>query len=76
MTRADLHRLVDALPDSALESMGGLLERAVADSMIVILDHAPWDDEPVSPEEDADAKAGLDAYRRGEGIALEDQPFL
>ncbi|MGI8608896.1 MAG: hypothetical protein ACR2MY_06665 [Candidatus Dormibacteria bacterium] len=72
MTRAELHRLVDALPDSALDPVGGLLERTLADPMVAILDQGPWDDEPTSAEEDADAAEGLAAYERGEGVALVD----
>jgi hypothetical protein len=71
MTRAELHRLVDALPDSAVDPIGGLLERAVADPMIAILDAAPWDDEVPSEEEEATAAGGIASYRDGEGIALD-----
>ena len=53
MTKADLHRLVDALPDEAVDPVGVLLERA-QDSVVAKLDAAPYDDEPYT---DADRQA-------------------
>ena len=67
MTREDLHRLVDELPDVAVDAMGRVLQRAVHDPMIAVLDAAPWDDEPVTEEEE---RAVAEAIRRidaGEG---------
>jgi hypothetical protein len=57
MTKAELHRLVDELPEEVVEAAGRLLERAVRDPMVSVLDAALWDDEPVTPEEDAEVKA-------------------
>jgi hypothetical protein len=70
MTRADLHRLVDGLPDEALDSAARLLERAT-DPMIWMLDAAPLDDEPFTEEEQAEVERARQALRRGEGIPLE-----
>ena len=50
MTKADLHRLVDELPEEAVDSAGVLLERA-QDPVVAKLDAAPYDDEPFSDEE-------------------------
>ena len=50
--RAQLHRLVDELPEASLEPAGRYLERAV-DPMIAVLDAAPVDDELLSPEDEA-----------------------
>ena len=50
MTRADLHRLVDELPEASLEPAAVLLERA-QDPVIARLEAAPWDDEPFTDEE-------------------------
>ena len=50
MTRADLHRLVDELPEASLEPAAVLLERA-QDPAIARLEAAPWDDEPFTDEE-------------------------
>jgi hypothetical protein len=57
MTRADLHRLVDELPEASLDPVAHVLERA-KDPVLAMLDAAPWDDEPYTEEEraeDADA---------------------
>ena len=71
MTRADLHRLVDELPDASLESAGVLLRRA-QDPEMARLDAAPWDDEPYTDDERAEDDAALAAYKRGEGVPLDE----
>ncbi len=70
MSKVELHRLVDELPEAAVEPAGVLLRRAAADPMLAVLDAAPVDDEPLTAEEEADAAEGLAAYRRGEGVEL------
>ena len=50
MTRADLHRLVDELPEASLEPAAVLLERA-KDPVEARLEAAPRDDEPFTDEE-------------------------
>jgi hypothetical protein len=50
MTRADLHRLVDELPEASLEPAAVLLERA-KDPAEARLEAASWDDEPFTEEE-------------------------
>jgi hypothetical protein len=45
MTKADLHRLVDALPEESVVAAGALLARA-QDPVLAKLDAAPDDDEP------------------------------
>lgn len=69
MTKADLHRLVDALPSESLDAVGEWLRRVTEDPMIAVLDAAPWDDEPATPDEEAAVAEGRDALTRGEGIA-------
>ncbi len=64
MTRADLHRLVDELPDPAVEPVARLLTSA--------RELLEVDDEPITAEEAADVKLALVESRRGEGINLED----
>ena len=70
MTRDELHRLVDELPDEALNSAARLL-RSASDPMIWMLDNAPPDDEPFTDDERADVERALQALHRGEGISLE-----
>ncbi len=65
MTRAELHQLVDALPEEAVESAGTLLRHA-ADPTLRTLFAAPLDDEPDTPQERAAADAGWAAYQVGE----------
>jgi len=50
MTRSDLHRLVDAVPDDTLDAAGRVLE-PLADPFLLALADAPVDDEPESEEE-------------------------
>ena len=47
MTKAELHELVDALPDESLPAAAILLRRA-QDPVIAMLDAAPYDDEELS----------------------------
>lgn len=58
MTRADLHALVDALPDESIESVGILLRRA-QDPLVAKLEAAPYDDEPLTDEDRAAIKDAL-----------------
>jgi hypothetical protein len=50
MTRAELHRLVDALPDEALPTAAILLRRA-QDPVTAKLDAVPYDDEGMTDED-------------------------
>jgi hypothetical protein len=50
MTKAELHRLVDALPDESLSAAAELLRRA-QDPVIARLDAATYDDEELSAED-------------------------
>lgn len=59
MTKAELHQLVDALPDDSVDAAGVLLRRA-QDPLIAKLEAAPYDDEPVT---DTDRDAISDAVR-------------
>lgn len=46
VTKADLHKLVDELPDTAVDAVARPLEGALEDPMLAVLHAAPWDDEP------------------------------
>jgi hypothetical protein len=50
MTRADLHRLVDELPDESVDAAGVLLARA-KDPVLAALEAAPFDDEPYTSDD-------------------------
>ena len=67
MTRAELHRLVDELPEESVDAAGVLLTRA-KDPLVATLEAAPFDDEPYTGEDRAASDGGWAAYRRGEAI--------
>jgi hypothetical protein len=50
MTKAELHRLVDTLPDESLPAAAILLRRA-QDPVAAKLDAAPYDDEELTDED-------------------------
>ena len=68
MTRAELHRLVDELPEASLEPAARLLEQA-RDPVVAALDASPWDDEPYTQEERAAVEAALE--EAGTSVPLE-----
>ena len=67
MTRAEVHRIVDELPEASVEVAGALLRRAVEEPEVAQLLMAPWDDEPVTEEEQAAVREAL----KQPGIPLE-----
>ncbi|MGH2868429.1 MAG: hypothetical protein ACRDNK_12795 [Solirubrobacteraceae bacterium] len=67
MTRADLHRLVDELPEESIEPTAAVLERA-RNPLWATLQAAPPDDEPLTDEDLAAIAEG----RKLPGISLED----
>jgi hypothetical protein len=69
MTRAELHRLVDELPEESVDAAGVLLTRA-KDPMVATLETAPFDDEPYTGEDREVSDEGWAAYRRGEAITV------
>ena len=71
MTRADLHRLVNELPDNSLVAAARWLER-VRGPITARLDAAPADDEPFSEDERRAVYAALLRLDEGEAVQLED----
>lgn len=71
MTRTDLHRLVDALPEESLDPVAVLLQRA-HDPGLASRDAGPWEDEPISAEEDAAATEARNESDHGEVFAWDD----
>ena len=55
ITRADLHRLVDQLPDAAIASVARYLRRRAGTSLDLdaVLADAPLDDEPLTDDDRA-----------------------
>ena len=56
VTKAELHELVDALPEESLDAAAILLRRA-QDPVLARLDAAEFDDEPVTAEDQVAIKA-------------------
>lgn len=71
MTRAELHRLVDELPEESVDPAGVLLTRA-KDPMLATLEAAPFDDEPYTGDDRTASEEGWAAYRRGEAVSVAD----
>jgi hypothetical protein len=69
MTRAELHRLVDELPEESVDAAGVLLTRA-KDPVVAAFEAAPVDDEPYTDEDRAASDEGWAAYQRGEAIKV------
>lgn len=69
MTRTDLHRLVEDLPDESIDAAGILLRRA-QDPLVAALEAAPLDDELYTEEDEAASGEGWAAYRQGEAVTL------
>lgn len=67
MTRADLHRLVDELPNESIDSAAVVLDR-IRDPFWGALLSSPPDDEPFTAEE----RAAVEAARRQPGISQEE----
>jgi len=69
--REHAHAFLNRLPPAQLSAVCGLLE-----SMLSPLDRklalAPIDDEPLTPEDAAAIRAGIDSLARGRGVPMEE----
>jgi hypothetical protein len=65
-----LRQLADELSEQDAATALVLVESNLHDPMLAALAAAPEDDEPTTPEEDASAREGYAAYKRGEAIPL------
>ncbi|HEX4838718.1 MAG TPA: hypothetical protein VFV03_09375 [Solirubrobacteraceae bacterium] len=70
MTRADLHRLVDELPDESVDAAVVLLTRA-KDPVLAALQAAPFDEPETEEERRAVAEARAERERGIEPVPLE-----
>jgi outer membrane protein assembly factor BamD (BamD/ComL family) len=71
-TKEQLHRLVDELPESELEAAERYLAylRAIGSSALLrALIEAPYDAEPVTPEDAAAIAEAYEAVARGEVVS-------
>jgi hypothetical protein len=65
------HELIDRMAPGQVSAVVSLLE-IILDPLARTLASAPYDDEPVSPEEARDVEASTAALARGEGIPHEE----
>ncbi|MDA8068220.1 MAG: hypothetical protein M0T77_06375 [Actinomycetota bacterium] len=71
--KQQLRQLVDELSEvEAAEALSILASRRRRDSLSELLDNAPEDDEPTTPEEEALVAEAFEAIERGETITLEE----
>jgi hypothetical protein len=73
--RQALHTLVEELPEPELGPARRFLEylrQQQADSLRLLLDTAPLDDEPVTEDDLAAIREGLEKHARGETIPHEE----
>jgi hypothetical protein len=74
-TRDTLRRLIDELPESEIETVHLLVEhrhKLRQEPLLLLLATAPLDDEPSTPEEDAEAEEAWQEYLRGESVSSDD----
>jgi hypothetical protein len=74
VARAELHQMIDELPESELAVAHRLLQalRLIGlDPRQGALEMAPWDDEPTNPEEEAGLATAYAELARGEVISAE-----
>lgn len=70
VSKTELHRLVDELPEDDLEKAARYL-KGLRDPMTRFLEDAPGDDELLTAEEAEAVDESYKAYRRGEAISAE-----
>jgi hypothetical protein len=78
-TREALHRLIDELPECDLHMAEMLIEwrhRLRDEPMLLSLATAPYDDEPVTAEEEEGAAEAREELRRGEYLTAEEAKRL
>lgn len=71
MTRTDLHRLIDELPETSLDAAAVWLGR-VRDPGVAKLQTAPLDDEPFTEDERRAVYAAMLRLDEGESVSLHD----
>ncbi|HEV2108081.1 MAG TPA: hypothetical protein VGR16_07445 [Thermomicrobiales bacterium] len=74
-TRTRIHDLVDEVPDEKLpelERYVSFLRSGADDPLTWVLESAPEDDEPVTPEEEQSLQEAREAYRAGRTTSLDD----
>ena len=69
-TRDRLHRLIDELPEAELPEVERFLaERGAGDPVLRALTHAPAVEEPLTPEDEAAIREGMQAIEHGDVLS-------
>jgi hypothetical protein len=68
-TKQQLHDLIERLPENEIATVYRLLAGLLADPLWIASVTAPVDDEPYTPEQQADDAEAQAALDRGEGIS-------
>lgn len=70
--KEQLHQAVDELTEAeAADTLDFLTRRGARDALGELLERAPIDDEPTTPEEDEDAREAREQIARGEVFSAE-----
>ncbi len=73
VTKKELYALIQQLPEEELPSVKLFVQFLMTrDPVLLAFASAPWDDEPVTPEEDEGAAEAWQEYRRGDVISSEE----
>lgn len=67
-----LHDLVESMSERDAETLLEKAEKDKRDPLLELLDNAPLDDEPVTPEDEAASREALEAYRRGDFLTADE----
>ena len=68
-TKQQLHDLIERLPENEIATVYRLLAGLLADTLWIASVTAPDDDEPYTPEQQADDAEAQAAIDRGEGVS-------
>jgi len=78
-SRAELHELVDTLSEEELAAARRYIEflrSGYTDMLLWMLDNAPEDDEPTTPEEEQAVAEAREQIRGGETVSMEEAKRL
>jgi hypothetical protein len=65
VTKTELHKLIDELPDGSGEAAARYLTRLRDDPFLALLESAPVDQEPLTDEDRAAIELGREEHRTG-----------
>ncbi len=72
MTRAELHEILDALPEADLPAAEAALRKLGESAVLNTLDHAPLDDEPDDDDFDGQLAQARQDAAAGRGVTTDE----